>query len=135
MHTMHKYSDWGLLALRLALGAVFLYHGSQKWGLWSAAPEGMDSSTLMLMKFLSVVEPLGGLALVLGVLTQWAALGLAIIMVGAIYFKMNVMGVGFAEQQGTGWEFDLVILAGLIMLWLRGAGTYALDRMMGHSHP
>jgi uncharacterized membrane protein YphA (DoxX/SURF4 family) len=119
--------DWGLLALRLSTGAVFIYHGVQKWALWSAASAMPMAGT---MKFLSIVEPLGGLALILGFLSRWAALGLAIIMLGAIYTKINVWGLGFAGQQGAGWEFDLVLLASSLMLMLAGPGKWGLDRFV-----
>jgi putative oxidoreductase len=127
---LSRYSDVAHLVLRLAVGAIFLYHGSQKWGLWSATPEGMDATMVNLMKFLSIVEPLGGLALVLGFLTRYAALGLAIIMVGAIYMKMAVFGQGFVTESGPGWAYDMMILAGCIALLIEGAGKYSLDRAM-----
>jgi putative oxidoreductase len=130
MNGLKQYADVGHLVLRLVIAAIFLYHGYQKWGLWSAVPEGMPSGMLNLMKFLSIVEPLGGLAMILGLWTRLAALGLGIIMVGAIYMKAATMGVGFATPQGPGWEFDLMILAGCIALLFEGAGKYSMDAMM-----
>lgn len=130
MNSLKKHSDIAHLILRLVIAAIFLYHGSQKWMFWSAIPEGMPSNMVMLFKFLSIVEPLGGLALLLGVLTRLASLGLGIIMLGAIYMKMTVMGVGFVTPTGPGWEFDLMILAGCIALMFEGAGKYSLDAKM-----
>lgn len=128
--SLQRYGDWGLLALRLAIGVIFLYHGTQKWGLWSAVPEGMPANALLLMKILSIAEPLGGAALILGFLTQFAALGLAIIMLGAIYTKSQVTGVGFAAADSTGWEFDLVLLAGNLVLFFLSAGRLSIEGMM-----
>ncbi len=125
--TLDRFRDWGLLGLRVVIGIIFIYHGTQKWGLWQAVPQGMPPSISLLMKFLSIVEPIGGLAVIVGVLTRWAALGLAIIMAGAIYFKINVMNVGFAPQNATGWEFDLVLLAANLAIATVGAGCLALD--------
>src|ERR671917_136903 len=62
-----KGQDAALLVLRVIVAAVFLYAGSAKWPFWSAAPEGMSSLLLNVMKFLSIVEPLGSVALVLGI--------------------------------------------------------------------
>lgn len=124
MQSLKKHSDIAHLILRLVIGAIFLYHGSQKWMFWSASPDGMPANMVMLFKFLSIVEPLGGLALILGVLTRYASLGLGIIMIGAIYMKW---GAGFATAQGPGWEFDLMILAGCIALMFEGAGKYSVD--------
>ncbi len=120
------YRDWALLVLRLAVGVIFIYHGQQKWGLWNAEPSAMMSAgQIYLMRFLSVVEPLGGLGLILGSLTQWAALGLALIMLGAIYTKMFVWQIGFAGT--AGWEFDLILLAANLVLLAMGAGALSVD--------
>lgn len=127
--------SWGLLALRLAVGSVFLFHGIQKWALWGEAPSSasLTPNMLNIMKFLSIVEPLGGAALILGFLTQFAAIGLGLIMLGAIYFKMQVWNMPFAAQSATGWEFDLVLLAASIQLLFSGAGKYSLDGFMKKS--
>jgi len=123
-----RYADLGKLLLRIVIAAIFLYHGSQKWGFWSAAPDGMPSGMVTLFQVLSIVEPLAGLTLLLGLMTRLSALVLGIVMIGAIYMKAAVMGLGFAEAQGTGWEFDLMILAGCFMLLCEGGGKYAMGR-------
>lgn len=116
-----------LLLLRLVVAAIFLYAGYAKWDFWSLRPEGMSAGMLNFMKFLSIVEPLGGIALIAGLLTRWAAAGLAIIMVGAIIILQFRMNVGFATPQGPGWNFPLAILAGCIVLMAFGAGTWSVD--------
>ncbi len=131
---LKDYQDWGLLALRIAVGAVFIYHGVQKFGLWSAdSGVALTSGMLVVMKILSVAETLGGAALILGFLTRWAALGFTIIMLGALYIKIQVWGIGFAGAQGVGWEFDLILLAASIHLFLVGAGKTALDNLMSRN--
>lgn len=128
LHALSKHNYVGLFVLRLVVGILFLVHGTAKWKLWGAPPgEGTTESMLALMKFLSIVEPLGGLALVMGFLTRYAALGLGIIMLGAIYFKLYVWNVGFIGTTGTGAEFDLVLLAAAVMLFFAGAGKWSLD--------
>ncbi len=133
MPSLHKYGDVGLLVLRLVIGIIFLYHGLMKWQM-------EDPNTIFtILKF---AEPLGGAALILGVLTQLASLGLTIIMLGAIYMKMTGFGQGafspsttFAPQGGTGWEFDLMIVAGCIALLIMGAGSWSVDAKVGHKLP
>lgn len=129
-YPLGKYKDLALLFLRVAIAAIFLYHGSQKFGFWSAAPEGMPANMVLLFKALAVIEPLAGLAVLLGIFSRGAALVLGVIMIGAIFMKIRVMQVGFAGQNGAGWEFDLVILAGCLMLVVDGPGKYALQKMM-----
>src|SRR3989344_2149286 len=102
---LYQFNDWGLLALRVAVGVIFLYHGIQKRAMWKMQPsEQMPASMLSLLKFLSVVEPLGGLAVLFGFLTQLAVAGLGFIMVGAIWMKITKWHVPFAAQDKTGWE-------------------------------
>ena len=128
---LHQFGDWGLLALRIAVGAIFLVHGAQKWAMRKMQPsEQMPAGMLSLMKFLSIVEPLGALAILAGFLTQLAAAGLGIIMIGAIILKKTMMKVPFAAQDKTGWEFDLIILAATVALFFFGAGSIGLDRVI-----
>ncbi len=118
----------GLLLLRLALGAIFIFHGTQKWALWQAgAGAGMSDNMLMLMKALSIIEPLAGLAVILGIFTCWASVLLALVMIGAIYTKITVMKLGFSTPTGAGWEFDFILLAASLCLMMSGAGKISLD--------
>lgn len=118
----------GALVLRVVIGAIFIIHGKAKIGMWKASPsEQMPASMLNIMKALSVVETLGGILLILGfwgqasllgVLSQLSAIALAVVMLGAIYFKIKKWNTPFTTQSSTGWEFDLVLLAGLVSLFL-----------------
>lgn len=128
MSNLNALSDWGFLALRLAVGVIFLYHAIQKFAMWKMTPsEQMPAGMLNMMKFLSIVELLGGLAILVGFLTQLAALGLGIIMVGAINTKIRMIKAPFAAQDKTGWEMDLILLAGCITLFFTGAGSISFD--------
>ena len=79
------------------------------------------------MKVVAIAEPLGALGLIFGVLVDWAALGLAVIMVGAISMKIALWGGSFTGQGG--WEFDLILLAANVVLVMRGAGAIAVPRL------
>ena len=129
LENLHQYSDYGLLALRIALGVIFLVHGTMKWAMWKMQPSPqMPASMIGMMKFLSIVEPLGGLAILAGFLTELATIGLSLVMLGAIYFKITQWKVPFMSQTNTGWEFDFINLAGLIALILMGGGAFAFDQ-------
>ncbi len=128
----YNYADWGPLALRLAVGAIFLVHGLKKWGMWKKQAGGqMPGGMLALMRLLSLAEPLGGLALLVGFLTQLAALGLGLIMLGALWFKITVWKTPFTAPDKNGWEFDLLILAATITLVLIGPGALSADWFLG----
>ncbi len=122
-----KYQNGALLFLRLVLAAIFIVAGYAKLPLWNGPIEGMSETMLLLMKFISIVEPLGAIALIAGFLTKWASLGLAIIMVGAIFILQFTMQTGFSTATGAGWNFPLMLLAGCAILMAFGAGKWAID--------
>ena len=120
-----QFGDLGIFLLRLAVAISFLVHGKQKLAMWRMKPsEQMPSGMLNMMKFLSVAEIAGGLALISGVLSQLAAMGLAIIMLGAIYFKMKTWKKKFSEPGG--WEMDLILLAACLTILFSGRGLINL---------
>lgn len=131
-----------LLAVRLALFTVFIVHGSQKMlGLFGGHgfEESLNSFTYMMhipifFALLAIfTEFLAPLALLSGLLTRLAALGLACIMVVAVAmvhlhngFFMNWAG----QQRGEGFEF-FILSAGLALaLIISGAGGWSLDALL-----
>lgn len=128
MRASAKVQDFALLVLRLVVAGIFFYAGYAKWPFWSAPMEGMSVLMHNLVRFLSIVEPLGAVALVLGFLTRWAAAGLAVIMVGAVAYSRYTMHTAlFTSQQGAGLDYNLLIFACCMALVAFGAGSWALD--------
>jgi putative oxidoreductase len=122
-------SDWALVALRVGVGASFLTHGIQKWAMWKMQPSAqLPAGMLSILRLLSIVEPLGAVAVLAGFLTQPAAAGLVIIMLGAIRLKAVQMHRGFTGDGG--WELDFMLLAAAIALFISGAGKLSLDRVL-----
>lgn len=126
MLSLQKYGDAAMVVLRLAIGAIFIGHGMQKFGSWEQPAQGMN----VVMMILSIAEPLGGAALILGALTQWAAMGLSLVMLGAIYLKQFAWGGAFINSDGPAWELDAAILGGLLVLVAYGAGRLSVDAML-----
>lgn len=127
LNSLTSYSDWGLLALRLAVGAIFLVHGKAKWAMWKMQPSAqMPAQMLGVMKVLSIGEPLAALALITGVFVQLAALWLSLVMVGAIYLKISKWKVPFTAQNTMGWEFDLILLAANLAILTNGPSALIL---------
>jgi hypothetical protein len=56
-------------------------------------------------------EVLGSLGVIAGVLTQWAALGLILIGLGAIQKKIFVWRSGFWGEKTYGWHYDLMLVS------------------------
>lgn len=89
--------------------------------------EQLPASMLQIGRILSITEPLGAIAMTFGFLTQIAAVGFSIIMVGAIASKRKTK-TPFWAQDKTGWELDFIILAANIALFFLGAGQISIDR-------
>jgi len=103
--------------LRIAVGIIFLVHGKQKMSMWKMQPsEQMPAQMLNMMKMLSVAEPIAGALLVLGVYPLIGAAIIAIIMVGATYFKIAKWGKKFTGDGG--WELDFILFAASIAIIL-----------------
>jgi uncharacterized membrane protein YphA (DoxX/SURF4 family) len=125
-----KTQDGALLLLRLIVGSVFIWAGYAKWFIWSAPIEGMTPMMINLTKFLSIVEPLGGIALILGFLARWAGAGLAIIMAGSLYFVYTTYWNGFfTGMNGVGMDYNVLLLAGSVVLMAFGAGSWSVDAL------
>ncbi|MFA5954072.1 MAG: DoxX family protein [Patescibacteria group bacterium] len=130
MFALQQYGDFAFLFLRIVVGAIFIVHGISKWEMWKMQPsEQMPSSLLTKMRILSIAESLGGLAVLFGFLTQFAAFGLAIIMLGAMDFKIRTLKRSFVDNAG-GWELDLILFASLIALVVFGSGVLAIDALL-----
>jgi putative oxidoreductase len=131
-----------LAVLRLVLGVIFFAHGAQKALGWFGGAgftntmgfftEGMHIPAAF--AFLAIMaEFLGGLGLILGFLTRIAAFGVFVNMIVAILivhspngFFMNWSGA----QKGEGIEYHLLVLAITVVLMLRGAGAWSVDRIL-----
>lgn len=121
--------DLGLAVLRIGAGLVFMAHGGQK--LFVFGIDGVTAGFTQMgiplaavsAPLVALVELLGGLALVVGLLTRLAAVGLAVTMLGAILFVH--LAAGFFLPNGS--EFALTLLAAAVALALTGAGDFSLD--------
>jgi putative oxidoreductase len=134
---------YGPVIIRLGLGAIFFAHGAQKvLGWWGGpgfsgtialfAKNGMPAALTVLVM---IGEFLGGLGVLVGVLTRLAALGPAIVMVGAIFtvhLKNGFFMNWFCEPgHGHGMEYNLALLAMALSLIVTGAGPLSIDALRG----
>jgi len=126
--SLHERNDWAFLALRIIVASIFFYHGQQKWALWTTTGTGMPEGLFWIMRILAVLEPLAALAILFGMWTQIAAIGLSLVMISAIVLKVVMFQAGFGGQGG--WEFELAVLAGTLVLAFFGAAEFSLDHKL-----
>ena len=68
----------------------------------------------------------GGLGVAAGVLTQLAAIGLILVMLGAIQKKIFLWKTGFWGQHNSGWHYDLMLVVMNLVIITTGGGRYVL---------
>jgi putative oxidoreductase len=124
--------SWGITILRVVVGIVFLAHGGQKlfvWGFGNVAgffTQAGIPAPMLTAVVVTMVEFLGGLALLLGLFTRWAAIPLAINMLGAI-LTVHAKGGFFLPN---GFEFVLTLLAANVALGFLGSGAASVDGLL-----
>ena len=115
------------LLLRLGLAVIFVYHGwdlvggeNHNWGTnWNPSLPAAAQAAV------AWGQLLGGIALALGFLTRAAAVGIAIIMIGAIATVHWPHGF---DNRHQGFEYNFAILVMCAALIVGGGGTWAVDR-------
>lgn len=128
---MHRLDALGITILRVVVGIVFAVHGGQKLFVLHFAGVARNFARMGIplpdvsAVVVTLVEFLGGLMLVLGLFTAWAALLLAIEMAVAIV-TVHLRNGFFLP----GAEYALTLLAANIALALAGPGEAALDQRL-----
>src|SRR5947208_4680789 len=120
-----RYSDVGLLLLRLMVACVFFTSGLNHLKDPAERAKGIGASTGFTI-VLGSGEVLGSLGVAFGVLIQLAAIGLILIMLGAIQKKIFVWKIGFWGGRAYGWHYDLMLLVMNLVILLTGGGSLVL---------
>ena len=129
---------FGRLLARLFIGGMFIGHGTQKWFGWFGGP-GIEKTSGMMESLglappranahaASASETLGGIGIALGAFTPLSAAALIGTMTTAIrtvHFKN-----GFWVTSG-GYEYNLTIIAALLLIVDGGPGSLSVDGVLG----
>jgi putative oxidoreductase len=118
-------TDYALVFLRLMVGLVFLDSGYNDLKDPSARSKSLGLPKSFML-FLGAAELLGGLAVVIGFLTQAAAIGLMLIMLGALQKKIFVWKTGFWGKDGLGWNYELILVSMLLVVLCTNGGRFVL---------
>ncbi len=132
-----------LALLRTILGVVFFMHGAQKVLGWFGG-YGLKGTVGYFKSALQIPAPLGyaaalteffgGIALVLGILTQPAAFGILITMAVAT-FKVHGSAGFFLNttndpKRGHGYEYSLTLGVIALVVLMMGPGALSLDAIL-----
>ncbi len=127
-----KCEHWGQLLLRLAIGPIFIAHGGQKiFVMGHTQVAGFMTNLGIPMPevaawLLMLTEFVGGILLLLGLFTRFAAIPLAFAMLVAIltvHLKNGLIGQ-------NGFEYPLALLAIALCLMIQGGGKISVDHLM-----
>ena len=124
-------ASYGAMLLRLILGIVYVMHAYL--ALVVFGPSGMIAYQAkagvpfpeIATWYLILAHGLGGILLVLGIFTRWAALANVLAMLGAIVFVH--LKKGFWVHEG-GYEYVLVLLVATVAVAMIGGGALSLKR-------
>jgi putative oxidoreductase len=125
-----QFSDIALLLLRLMVGIVFLTSGYKhlKDPATRSKDIGMSKSFTI---FLGAAELAGGLGVISGVLAQLAAIGLILVMLGAIQKKIFTWHTDFWGKSGTnGWSYDTMLVVMNLVIVTTGGGNLTLTHLI-----
>src|SRR3989442_2109177 len=149
---MGDHPAWGVALLRIMLGVIFVMHGWYAWAIFG--PRDLTDLMLrvgnppgiagLLAWYTIAAHLLGGLLLIVGFLTPWAALGQVPITAGGLFlfrwpqgFFLHGTIVDPAPRPPvvSGFEDSLLLLVGKLVLPVTCGGGLSVPYAPGHSHP
>jgi putative oxidoreductase len=136
------FPSWGIAVVRITLGVIMFAHGAQKVLGWFGG-YGLKGTTgylsslglpLAVAYAVCFFEFLGGLGLLVGLLTRPSALAVIVVMVGAIA-KVHwphgfFLNWELAPGKGHGIEMNLALIAMALACLIDGGGALSLDGVL-----
>ncbi len=128
------WGEWAMTALRVVTGVIFLMHGWMKYsvvtvGSFSGYLESLNVPMPDAFAYIVIaVEIIGGIALILGAFTHWAAKLTGLVALFAMFLVHVQDGFYISIQGGkNGYEFVLLLLVACLVIMTHGGGKYSLD--------
>ena len=134
--------DWTLTVIRIILGIIFFAHGAQKVLGWFGGT-GLKETLRTMHEFIGIPVPLafvavmaeflGGLGLIVGLLSRVAAIGICLTMLSAIamvHWRFGLFMNWFGDRKGHGFEYHLLAIGLAIVIMIGGSGALSLDRLV-----
>ena len=131
MNWLNKYSDSLYTVLRIVVGFTFAFHGMQKlFGVWSEFVPPVASQ----LWFAGIIEFFGGLMIMLGLMTSWAAFlcsGEMAVAYFQVHWKIQ-LGKEFFPTINKG-ELALVYCFLFLYIASRGYVKFGLDKLLSRN--
>ena len=121
----NKLFDIAFMGLRTAIGVIFIVQGSGKFAPGAAGMLINIGVPVELQIPIALAETVGGIILIIGVLSRISSSILSIIILGAIF---HVKGAANLTGQGS-YDIDLMILAGLLLIIVAGPGRVSISHI------
>lgn len=125
MFHLEAFTDYALLLMRIMVGAIYFNSGFNDIRKPDERAKSIGMSKGFTL-FLAGAEVAGGIAVAIGFLPQLAAIGLILIMLGAIQKKIFVWKTGFWGDDGFGWSYDLTLVTMLLVILCTGGGRFVI---------
>jgi putative oxidoreductase len=130
--------DWLLLLGRILLGGIFVLSGYGKLMGLSAFAASLEQKGVPFASVMALigapVEFFGGLAIVLGIETRYAAALMVgfVIVATLISHRFWEYQDAVRQMQKTQFSKNMAILGGFVVLFVQGGGRFALARLWRH---
>ena len=123
----NKLHDIAFMGLRTAIGVIFIAHGVVKFnpGFVGFLTDRVGLPAELQIP-IALAETVGGIVLIIGVLSRISASILAIDMLGAIFL---VRGASNLTGEG-GYELDLLLLSGVLVVIVAGPGRVSIAHIV-----
>jgi putative oxidoreductase len=125
-----RYAEPAYALLRIVAGFLFSFHGAQKLlGVFGGVGGGGQTVPLVsLMGLAGVIELVGGLLILVGLFTSWAAFLASGEMAVAYFMAHQPQGTWPIQNRG-----ETAALYAFVFLYIaaRGAGIWSLDNALG----
>jgi putative oxidoreductase len=124
-----QFTDVALLLLRIMVGIVFITSGYKHLKDPDARSKDIEMSKSFTI-FLGAAECAGALGVISGVFAQLAAIGLILLMLGAVQKKIFTWHTGFWGKSGTnGWSYETMLIIMNLVIVTTGGGNLSLMRL------